>query len=829
MELDDLLGIKLDGALVTHPHADHMDGVERLFRELLPHQYQDNVNTGSPDKRLMCNGPILLTKTFAKKDEAYRSLSEFLLKSKFEITIAEVDINNAFGNNIDFGFPSSPGVLYQRHKPLPDDRPFSEGDQRKKLTGGTGDGDLNKSSIILCTKKGGKICLNGDAYGYDITAMLRKKGVKSLDIFKLPHHGSPHNSILGTVLPPLWAFQNLASMLLLSISLGNKITFQQNPEEDSDVAYLSQQVKETTGDEKGEKVQQIAEAFLHEIEARLKNVDIKPEDLLGKIQEKHIEIVTAIQQHTGQADPCEDLKPLKALEDWQTLTNNVSNSVMYAKGSTDSQPSAKARRVDRSTFVGDVMGNMTIYRDFFAAKIGIDKFFESFESKTYYVSANGRYDHPSADVIKGIIKAAVKKKKSCKIVFTSGGALPSKYLPDVQHEHYKEWNKLVSLYYLKSNVSFKLDPSSDANVAPPGTAKFNNDDKVRIDVAEQLKKNFGFTIPQRSFLPELDKYYVKTEISDEEFCWLKVNPEGKLFLTSTKDDQNVVIVSNAPSVNGDLRKIALKSESKDGVERDVWLEKAKGGGFLVKGSAEGDYFFVKDGLLDSCKKKNKASTFSFDHKTFGSLLKSNKMNKASAFSFAQGSSGNEVTIMAFLRSFGYKGDEQSISVRIVLEIVLGVPNMKCLIEKLPSDFIGISALDHRVNLTLSTVELSSSPGNEVASSHIDAMVKTNALMFDGHQITKLEVVVKEPCSTSPIFLLWISTSLRNTRYTVDLSEHLKPKAPSVDIYLNAMDGVPLEGRTNMTLGTLLERVMGLLPLEALSNCFQTQLLALSTP
>ena len=246
---------------------------------------------------------------------------------------------------------------------------------------------------------------------------------------------------------------------------------------------------------------------------------------------------------------------------------------------------------------------------------------------------------------------------------------------------------------------------------------------------------------------------------------------------------------------------------KDG-EKDVWLEQGVEGGFLLKDSADGEYYFEKSGSLKKVKSKSNASVFFFDHKTFS----------------GQQSSGKEVSIMESLRSFGYKGDEHSVNVRIVLEILLGLRNVRCLIKELPNDFIGIVALDRRVNLTLSTVELSSSLDCEVVSSHIEVIVATPSMAFDSQKVTKLEVVVKQPCSASPHLSLLISTSLRDARYIVDLSGYLMPREPSVDMYLNALGGVPLEGRNNMTLGTLLERVMGLLPLEALSDCFQTQLL-----
>lgn len=193
--------ITLDGAIVTHPHADHLEGVERLFRELLPDKYQVKVSPDNSTKRLMCNGPVLLTRKFALQTKAYRSFSEFLLKAKFEVSLVKEDIQNAFGeNDIDFSFPSSQGVLYQRHQHSIEGQP-SDDDQRKKLEGEDVDKDLNKSSIILSTQTGGKICLTGNALGHDIVAFLRKQGTKDLDIFKLPHHGSKENSSLETVLP----------------------------------------------------------------------------------------------------------------------------------------------------------------------------------------------------------------------------------------------------------------------------------------------------------------------------------------------------------------------------------------------------------------------------------------------------------------------------------------------------------------------------------------------------------------------------------------------------------------------------------------------------
>ena len=803
-----LLEIKLDGAVVTHPHTDHLDGVERLFRELLPHKYQ--LKADSLTKRLMCNGPVLLTRKFALQTEAYRSFSEFLLDTKFEVSLDVDDIHNAFGgNDIFFTFPSSPGVLYQRHEHSKDQEP-SKDEQRSKLEKGAENegNDLNKSSIVLFTEKGGKICLTGDAYGYDIATMLRKRDVKDLDIIKIPHHGSPKNSILGTVLPPSWAMHNLASMLLLSIALRQQnVTFENYPEEQDDLKQFREKMNELAGKGNGELVERVADTFLEALKKRIKSrpEKLSTEMLLQQVQEKHMEIVSAIQQQSGKEDPCGKLHPLKFLEQWQNLLADVVNKMppllLVSVPSTGSERPLKKLKVETANTVKQLLGNDDIFPSYFKAKIGIDSFFESFHAKTYYFSAEGRYRHPSPLVIKGIIKAAVKKKKPCRIVFTSGRCVPSTHLPDVNCEPFKQWNTLVSLYYLKDDVSFKLDPDEDVNKVPSGTTKFKQEDGKRSNVAKQLKKNFGFTIPKRSFLPELDKYYVTTTISDKAY-WLEVNSEGKFHLTSTK---SALTVSNAPSINGDLRMITLKSDGSG--EISVVLGKAKESGFLIKFPTDGKYLFVENTSLKIIKQKNEGTVFSFHHTTFTVGSKS----------------GNQIPMREFLNSVGYKDDSKAVLVRSVLEILLGVANMKNLTDHLPSDFIAVATLDQEVDLNASTVELSSSANFEVASSHIQALLPTPALTFDSHDVTRLEIVVKDASSPCPSLSLSISTSCRDVEFTVNLNKLLKPRTASVDMYLNALGGVPMEGRENLTLGTLLDRVMGRLPLESLSNGFPSQL------
>ena len=798
--------IKLDGAVVSHPDADHLDGVERLFRELLPKNYQLKVADETPEKRLICNGPVLLTRKFALQKEAYCSFSNFLLDAKFEVSLNEDDIQNAFGGNgMFFTFPTSPGVLYSRYERSIEEKPSIK-EQKAKLAKGIKreDKDLNKSSIILYVEKGGKICLTGDAHGHDITSTLRKQNVQDLDIFKIPHHGSRENSILGTVLPPKWAIHNLAAMLLLRTTVREEVALDNDSEEEDDVKHLSETIKDIAGCGNGEMVQRVADTFREEL-IRKKRIENKSESIntfLAKVGKKHMEIVRAIQENTK--DPWKGVKPLEELKPWKDLTKSV--VMKYLEGfERGTESPVKRDKVDFAASsikhsIELLLGKAKVFKSYFY-KFGIGKFFDSFHAKTYYFSAEGRYQHPSPLVVKGIIKAAVKKKKPCRIVFTSGGCVPSTHLPDVNSESFQGWKELVSLYYLEGDFSFKLDPGEDVSIAPSGTKKLQHDDGKPSEVAEQLRNNPAFTIPHRSFLPEVDRYCV-TAIVSEKTYWLDVKDDRNLFVASTK---RILTVSNAPCINGGLRKISLKSES--GCETVVTLEKVQNSDYyLIKVPSTQGYLFIEELSSNIKVHKNKSTMFAFTHTTLAPSSKS----------------GNEITILEFLKSLGYNADGKPIYVRSVLEILLGAANMKRLTDQLPNDVIAMVTLDQEVYLERSSVEISSLGDAEVVSSHIHVSLPTPSIKFDWHDVNRLEFVVKDPSSETPSLTLVLSTFHQDIEYTVNLNKLLTKRQASVDMYLNALR-TSTEYRDNLTLGTLLDRVMGHLPLEALSNCFPSRL------
>lgn len=557
----------------------------------------------------------------------------------------------------------------------------------------------------------------------------------------------------------------------------------------------------------GENVEEVADTLLEVLKEMMKNAQekISPESLLNKMRDKHIDIVEAIHHQSGQKDLWSNLEPLNHLTDkgWTKMADTIADKLPHCESSDVSKHPSKKPKLDtrNKSLVKKLMGNAKMFQNYFEAKIGLDRFFESFHAKTYYVSSRGRYSHPSPLVIKGIIKASVKKKKPCRIVFTSGTGVPTN-LPGVDSTHYQGWKNLVSMYYLRDDVAFKLDPSEDIRNIPGGTTKFTpGDEEERSNVAAQLEKNFGFTIPQRTFLPELDKYYVTTSVS-RKTLWLEVKSDGTFFLASTK---STLRVSNEPSRFGNLRMVALKSGI--GGEKYVLLFKTKKQGFLIKQSVRGGYLFVEEKSLKIIEEKNKGNVFSFHPKTV--LIDSR--------------GGEQIPLVEFLEAVGYKDESKSILVRRVLEVFLGIPNIKTLVEKLPSDFIAITTLEQEVDFQVSSVELAPSGECKVASSRIQVSLPAIGIKFDSTDVTKLEVVVKDPDSHTPSLSLLVSTILPNTDFTVDLSKHLQARKPSVDIYLNALGGVKMEGRENLTLGTLLDRVTGRLPLEALSNSFPTQL------
>ena len=130
--------------------------------------------------------------------------------------------------------------------------------------------------------------------------------------------------------------------------------------------------------------------------------------------------------------------------------------------------------------------------------------------------------------------------------------------------------------------------------------------------------------------------------------------------------------------------------------------------------------------------------------------------------------------------------------------------------------------DQEVYLEGSSVEISSLGDAEVVSSHIHVSLPTPSIKFDSHDVTRLKFVVEGPSSETPSLSLVLSTFHRDIEYTVNLSKLLTKRQASVDMYLNALR-MSTKYRDNLTLGTLLDRVMGRLPLEALSKCFPSRL------
>ena len=82
-------------------------------------------------------------------------------------------------------------------------------------------------------------------------------------------------------------------------------------------------------------------------------------------------------------------------------------------------------------------------------------FYSSFNAHIYLISHGRRYDHPHSEVITGILSAAVKKKKRCKIVVTATWFEKSK----INETNISNWRKYVDIFYFKQGTPYvTLDP-----------------------------------------------------------------------------------------------------------------------------------------------------------------------------------------------------------------------------------------------------------------------------------------------------------------------------------------------------------------------------------
>lgn len=151
----DTLGVRrLDLAVGTHPHADHIGGMDAVLNTLDVRFYMDN---GMPHS----------TGTYASVMAAVEG-------RRVRYVAPEVGRRIALGSEVSLTVLAPPAPLFA--------------DTRS---------DLNSNSVILLVEHGSvRMLLMGDAEE-PTEAWLAAQGLPDIDVLKVSHHGSEHSSVPG--------------------------------------------------------------------------------------------------------------------------------------------------------------------------------------------------------------------------------------------------------------------------------------------------------------------------------------------------------------------------------------------------------------------------------------------------------------------------------------------------------------------------------------------------------------------------------------------------------------------------------------------------------
>ncbi|KAG8769661.1 hypothetical protein FRC12_004823, partial [Ceratobasidium sp. 428] len=196
---------RLNGIIVTHPHADHMDGIIQLMADWLP-MLGDRSTSKLPLRSF--EGPVLLNNMFFPGDRNGSVLSRALSERGFRrknMLMHDTSIPNAM-TNASYQQNIRKMVYDPTGKDDDDAGNLVIDDVPEEKTTGRGaeltvdESPVNEASIITTWNDGTNppIVTTGDTIGIRVLGPVRSLANPSvqppLGIFKIPHHGSQRNS-----------------------------------------------------------------------------------------------------------------------------------------------------------------------------------------------------------------------------------------------------------------------------------------------------------------------------------------------------------------------------------------------------------------------------------------------------------------------------------------------------------------------------------------------------------------------------------------------------------------------------------------------------------
>ena len=450
--------------MVTHPDADHVEGILKLFKKFPPNQDPAHGNA-----KFKFEGPLLLTKFF--ESTGYSWIISVIKGAKFQKqNIASGDQIDDFEKSFIFYYPEDdyPGTLYT-YQP-PSFIPLSFARQLASARYSPSTSNPNLSSTILVINKPNStnplISLNGDAIGHSIIQSLNGKYPK---IFKVSHHGSIHNSIALKLYVPneLELTQKLfATLALLQVAIRKDKTF------------LNRQITKRS-------LAKFYKKFTlqpsHQMQTRRKRARLDPIDFDDKLEklaenfnnaminkgiksaeylQKLIKLTDAIDKNSKNPDVNSVDLYTYNIPDKNELSDFVKNDYDDIKNETLSNTTP--RQKDALEVIYSMLETDRAFGEIVAFTLS-RAFYLKVSAQTYFISSGSFHDHPNWEVVNGIIAAAHDQHKNdpnykCRLLLTSGNNIKADKLGELALTD--DWKQYVSLQYFASNTaSVEIDPN----------------------------------------------------------------------------------------------------------------------------------------------------------------------------------------------------------------------------------------------------------------------------------------------------------------------------------------------------------------------------------
>ena len=756
---------KADGIMVTHPDADHIQGVIKLFEQFPPNQ------DPQPGKaKFEFQGPLLLTEYF--KGKKYKGIIDSLKKVKFieQVTpkLSSGDEIIGFHKWFTFFYPLDkyPGTLYKYVRHPPNSGPaLSSSMPAAKPRYSPSTTIANKSTILLVISNPSNednplISLNGDALGHSVLQSLNGSYPK---IFKVPHHGSVHNSIAlkkyvpnnGELIKKL-----LAARALLHLGVNND---------------RSQVDELLPKDYKKEFCQKFI--TYKKIEKRRNRVlpsplfySIELEDLAKRfvrlLKNAHGWLVTLTIVFNQINDNLND--------------PNVSSVDIYTHGidlADMMRFKSKYEEIKDKLCTG---GRVAKAREDFFSKLETEKlfvsmvtfhanreFYSKINAKTYFISSGQLHHHPNWEVVNGIIAAAHDRHSSdhnytCRLLLTSGNNIKGDKVRSLELSD--DWTQYCSLQYFASDTtSVEIDASENNPLTVlPGAIQWEDttSDRDLKKLLHGYNQTEGAKALKIARAANSGKYEIKP--SNDQHSWLHVWSDLKgthLRLSSGRTEvavQCICITFVEPPQNlvtqfsfSDPHAAFTASVTVVGLLGYTPKRNIKTYLLCVSDGKTANYLVAKDGVLSYSIYQNSATNFQFAEVPVPSVTLSEHFINSRAGglplnleSTAVINASNKLMLLKeFLKLIQYT--KSTILCKELLHIIVSQQFIAQLLNDYANSAIGkviASALGYVVDGSSTFIVEDS----EILSAKVTVIMQSEKLKLHNYKITGAAFVVNNP-------------------------------------------------------------------------------------